>query len=99
MGVRTKKMQTTLVFGEDGTIEVHNVAVGDSNDHCETDIAEIRELLEGEGVQVLTDRSLACDAPKGSNAALTTGYLDQPSSRRTGTKPQAANHVYIQEGG
>ena len=92
-------MQTTLVFGKDGTIEVHNVAVGDRNDHCERDIAEIRKLLdEGEGVEVLTDQSLSCEAQTGSNAALTTSHLNQPTSRRTGTESQTANKVYIQGG-
>lgn len=99
MSVKTKKMLTALVFENDGTIEVHNVAIGDPNDHCETDIEEIRGFLEGEGVEVVAYQSLARNAPIVSSAPLTTGNLDQPTSRRTGTESQAANQVYIQEGG
>lgn len=97
MTKKTKKMQTSLVFGEDGTIEVHNLALGDTNDHCEKDIADIREFLEGEGVEVLTDRSLACDAPGSTAAAINTGHLDQPRTNRA--TAQSENYVHIHEGG
>lgn len=79
----TKKMRTSLAFGDGGRVEIHNVALGDVNDHCAGDIANLRAAIEGDGAVVISEFSLACDAPPSSTAGVnTTAIGQQPNKRR-----------------
>ncbi len=95
MAKKTKHMVTSLVFSDDG-IELHNIAVGDANDHCEEDVAEIRAFLEGGGgVEIVSDQSLACDTPA-TNTGVHTGNLKTPTNR-TQTRSEVHNQVQVEE--
>lgn len=84
----TKKMRTSLAFGDDGHVEVHNVAIGDANDHCSGDIADLRAAIEGEGVSVRAEFALSCDAPPSSTAGVNSASVGQTSSRRAQAQAQ-----------
>lgn len=89
----TKKMRTSMNFGDEGKVEVHNVALGDANDHCSSDIAALRAAIEGDGVSVRAEFALACDAPPSSTAGVNTSTVGQANQRRA--QAQASQKVSV----
>ncbi|HRP59332.1 MAG TPA: hypothetical protein PK833_03460 [Vicingus sp.] len=96
MSKQNKRMQTSINFGDDGNIEVHNNAIGDQDDHCEQDIASIRKLFEGDdGVEVVTDRSLACNSPTTSSSFTTQG-LNNNQKRKPANTQSTQQHIQVE---
>ena len=90
-----KKIRTSLLFGDEGRVEVHNVALGDVNDHCASDIADLRSAIEGDGVSVRSEFALSCDAPPSSTTGVATSQVAQPIARRA----HAQAHQQVSVGG